>query len=360
MMRGLIVLLWLFSLAFALELRVLLFEAPEGEVQLFGSHAVWGPAGVLFSREGPAKYRVRYVRGQLWLEGKPVGDRLSFVPRGGDFAVRDRRYAGFLRVRAREGKALWVNVVELETYLEGVLPGEMPAFFPMEALKAQAVIARTYALARLGSRPDYDLCASSRCQVYLGKTATNPRYRAAIRATVGRLLAYAGRPVKAVYHADSGGRTASSDEVWGKTYPYLKTQPDPYTRARLWRVTPEADAVQSALRRFGLDLGQVAAFEVLGRTESGRIGALRVRGSKGEAVLRVPQVTGFLRALGLPSTLARLEDGWTFVGRGSGHGVGLSQWGARGLAERGYAWRAILGYYYPGTVLAPYVVEARR
>ena len=359
-MRGLVALLWLFSLASALELRVLLFRAPEGEVRLLGGHAVWGPAGVLLSRGEGASYRVRYLRGQLWLEGKPVGDRLSFVPRSGDLEVAGRRYPGFLRVLARDGGALWINVVELETYLEGVLPGEMPASFPLEALKAQAVIARTYALSRLGSDPDYDLCATSRCQVYLGRVEANPRYRAAIRATRGRLLAYRGRPVKAVYHADSGGRTASSREVWGKAYPYLRTQPDPYTRARLWRLTPDAEAVRRALSRLGIELGQVAGFEVLGRTESGRIGALRVRGSGGTAVLRTPQVTAFLRALGLPSTLARLEDGWTFVGQGSGHGVGLSQWGAKGLAERGYGWRAILGHYYPGTVLAPYVVEARR
>ena len=359
-MRALVLALWLFSLVLALDLKVLVYQGTEGEVRVLGPHAVWGPSGVLFSRGEAASYRVRLLRGQLWLEGKAAGDRLSFVPRGGDFELNGRRYPGFLRVVARGDAVLWVNVVGLEDYLEGVLPGEMPASFPLEALKAQAVIARTYALAHLASHPDYDLCATNRCQTYVGRAGASSRYRAAIRATRGRLLAYAGQPINAVYHADSGGRTASSREVWGKTYPYLKPRPDPYTRSRAWRVTPNPGVVRRALQLVGIRLGRVTGFEVLGRTGSGRIGALRIRGSGGSAVLRAPRVTAFLRALGLPSTLARLEGGWTFVGQGYGHGVGLSQWGAKGLADRGYGWREILGHYYPGTVLAPYVVEARR
>ncbi len=362
-MRGAVLTL-LLLLAFsgrALEVRVLLAVAPEATVALEGPHAVWGPAGVLFARGGAASYRLRLARGQVWLEGRPLGARASFVPQGaGGFRLGNRRYAGFLRVFAGENGLLLVNVVGLEAYLEGVLPGEMPASFPLEALKAQAVIARTYVLERLGSHPRYDLCASAACQVYLGRGRADPAQRAAIRATRGRVLAYRGRPVRAVYHADSGGKTASSYEVWGKVFPYLVPEPDPYTRARLWRYTPDEAAIRRALSAFGLGLGQVARFQVLGRTESGRIGRLRVEGSRGRAVLAVPQVTRFLRALGLPSTLARVEDGRTFVGQGSGHGVGLSQWGAKGLAEHGFDYRAILGHYYPGTVLAPFVLKASR
>ncbi len=345
----------------ALEVRVLLATAPVLEVALPGPHAVWGPAGPLFSRSNGATYRLRLEGGRVWLEGRALGDRASFVPQGGGgFVLDGRSYPGFLRVFAAEGGLLAVNVVDLEAYLEGVLPGEMPASFPLEALKAQAVIARTYALERLGSHPTYDLCASASCQVYLGRGRAGPAQRAAIRATRGRILAYRGRPVRAVYHADSGGETASSYEVWGKVFPYLVPRPDPYTRARGWRYAPPADRIARALAGLGLDLGTVRGFRVLGRTESGRIGRLEVRGSRGAAVLAVPQVTRFLRALGLPSTLARLEGPRVFVGQGSGHGVGLSQWGARGLARHGFDYRAILGHYYPGTVLAPYVVKASR
>ncbi len=362
-MRGLLlVFLWLLAPpALGLEVRVLLASAPELAVVLPGPHAVWGPNGPLFARGAAATYRLRFRGGRVWLEGRAVGDRVSLVPRGdGGFVLGDRSYPGFLRVFAGKDGLLAVNVVDLEAYLEGVLPGEMPASFPLEALKAQAVIARTYALERLGSHATYDLCASAACQVYLGRGRAGPAQRAAIRATRGRILAFGGRPVRAVYHADSGGETASSYEVWGKVFPYLVPQPDPYTRARPWRYTPDPDRVRRALSKLGIDLGPFLGFEVLGRTESGRIGRLRVRGQRGAVVLEVPQVTGFLRALGLPSTLARVEGGRTFVGRGAGHGVGLSQWGARGLAARGFDYRAILGHYYPGTVLAPYVLKASR
>ena len=358
MKRIAILFLWLLVSAFALEVRVLLSEAPEGVVEFSGAHAVWGPAGVLFSKNGPARYRIRLERGQIWLEGRIVGVRTSLVPKEGDFELGSRRYSGFLRLVVRDNRLLWVNVVGIEDYLEGVLPAEMPIWFPLEALKAQAVIARTYAIERLGSHPDYDLCATSRCQVYLGKTEQSAAYRPAIRASQGYLLAYRGRPVKAVYHADSGGMTASSREVWGRGYPYLAARPDPYTRASSWRREPDRKQVGAALAAFGLSVGDVQGFKVLSRTRSDRIGRLLIWGSTGRVELGLPRVTAFLRKLGLPSTMAWVERDRVFVGRGLGHGVGLSQWGARGLARRAYTYREILGFYYPGTVLAPYQVKA--
>ncbi len=358
MRRIAVLFLWLLASALALEVRVLLAETSEGEVVLPGGHAVWGPAGAIFSKDGPGRYRVRLERGQIWLEGRALGRRVSFVPKGGDFLFGSRRYPGFLRLVVRDDRLLWINVVEIEDYLEGVLPGEMPAWFPLEAQKAQAVIARTYAIERLGSHPDYDLCASSRCQVYLGRAEASSAYRPAIRASRGYLLAYQGRPVKAVYHADSGGMTASSQEVWGKRLPYLRARPDPYTRARSWQRTPSPAQVEGALAELGTSVGTFYGFQVLSRTTSDRIGGLLVWGSGGQVELGLPEVTRFLRALGLPSTMAWVEDGRRFSGRGLGHGVGLSQWGARGLARRGYDYREILGHYYPGTVLAPYQVKA--
>jgi len=355
------ILLTLFSLAYALEVRVLLAEAPEGEVALLGAHTVWGPGGVVARADASARYAVRLQDGMIWLSGRALGTRVSLVPKSGGFVLGERTYPGFLRLVVRGDRILWINVVEIETYLEGVLPGEMPAWFPLEAQKAQAVIARTYAIEHLGSDPDYDLCATARCQVYLGRTEASPAYRPAIQASRGYLLAYRGRPVKAVYHADSGGVTASSREVWGEALPYLVSRPDPYTRARGWREAPSDAQIAGVLAEFGVSLGSGVRFRVLRRTESDRIGRLRVEGSQGMVEFDLPQVTRFLRALGLPSTMAWVEeDGRTFTGRGLGHGVGLSQWGARGLAQKGYNYREILGYYYPGTVLAPYQVKSAR
>ena len=359
MRAALLLALLLAGKALALEVRVLVASGPELEVALDGPHTLWTPGGPLAKSEGPARYRVRLADGWVVVSGKRVGGKVSFVPRSGGFRLGTRRYPGFLRVIARDGRLLAVNVVEIEDYLAGVLPGEMPAWFPLEALKAQAVIARTYALGKLGSDPDYDLTADSQHQVYLG-TATHPAYRRAVRASRERVLAYRGALARAVYHADYGGTTASSLEVWGRSFPYLVSRPDPYTRARSWTFSPGAAAVARALSAAGFELGRVRGMEVVWRTGSGRVGGLRISGDRGQILLEVPQVTSFLRGLGLPSTLAELTGPLSFRGRGEGHGVGLSQWGAKGMAERGFNFREILGHYYPGTALAPYVVEAPR
>jgi len=347
-----------YASAQAPTLRVLLAKGEGFTVGLLGPHDVWTLEGKRFSNQDGATYRVRLGRDGVLVDGRALGPLVSFVPKGGFFTLNGRRYPGFLRI-LQEAKTLYaVNVVGLADYLAGVLPGEMPASFPLEALKAQAVLARTYAMRALGRGAIYDLCATTACQVYLGLAKVQPSYRAAIQSTAGMVLAYRGGLVRAVYHADSGGKTASALEVWGQAFPYLVVRDDPYTPGRWWQKTLDPERVAGALARLGLRVGRVASMRVTGRTASGRVGTLVVKGSQGEVRLRAPQVTGFLRGLGLPSTLAWVEGGLRFKGRGTGHGVGMSQWGAKGLAERGWNYREILGYYYPGTVLAPYVLEA--
>ena len=357
-MRILAALLLFWGLACALELKVLLQKEDAGVVELLGPHEVWRDGNLEFARSAPARYRVRRLGEEVWLEGRR-GRRFSLVPKEGGFRLGERAYPGFLRLVAGE-ELLWVNVVEIEDYLEGVLPGEMPAWFPLEAQKAQVVLARTYALGRLGSHPEYDLCASARCHVYLGRVPEGRAYRAAIQATEGRILVYGGRPARAVYHADSGGMTASSLEVWGEAHPYLVVRPDPYTKREAWQKRLSPAAVREALAAAGFGVGTPRELRVLGRTASQRVAALMVVGSEGRAVLRGLDAGAFLRRLGLPSTMVWTPGGLRVLGRGRGHGVGLSQWGAKGLAERGFGYRAILGHYYPGTLLAPYRVQKRR
>lgn len=357
-MKRLLALFALLGLALAApEVRVLLAKTPAFEVVLEGPHVVFGPFGPLFYRKEGARYRLERTPKGLLVNGQFQPTPLSFVPKKGAFVLGGQRYAGFLRVLKREGGLWLVNVVDLEAYVAGVLPGEMPASFPLEALKAQAVLARTYALEHLASHPDYDLCADASCQVYRGLVPLDPRYQRAIRATRGLLLAYRGSPAKALYHADSGGQTAAALEVWGRDFPYLKSRADPYTRKKPWRVAPDPRRVAAALK--SADPGPFR-FAVEATSPSGRIAGLRVESPQATYRLAGPEATRFLRAIGLPSTLAWVEGGRVFAGRGSGHGVGLSQWGAKGLAERGYNWREILGHYFPGTVIAPFVVEAKR
>ena len=281
----------------------------------------------------------------------------------GPFWLKGRGYRGQLLVLPSSSGLLLINVLPLEEYLLGVLPIEMPRGFPKEALMAQAVLARTYAVSRLSPKAPYDLCATELCQVYGGMGVETPVHQEAVEATWGQVVSLpeggASRPISALYHSDSGGMTAASEEVYGRFVPYLRPRPDPYSPKKAWEVLipwprllnlapwgklPGALLAQGARPEEGLAL--------LKRSESGRAYRIRVLGKE----LEGPEATRFLRALGLPSTLIEevqtLPEGILVRGRGAGHGLGLSQWGAKGMAEAGYGYREILGYYFPGTFLS--------
>ena len=360
----------LFNVALAasgLPVRILLEETGLAEVRLPGKHSIWSWQGRLATVEGAQTYRlIAGDRGiEVTCDSPPcpvqgyVGNLVSFVPAAGLVGVNGANYRGYLRVVWRDGELLLINKLDVEDYLRGVLPGEVPASFPYEVLKAQAILARTYTLSRLGSDPYYDLCDTSRCQVYLGADAETERHDRAVSETAGRVLAYEGKPISAVYHADSGGKTAAAVEVWGSRIPYLQSRDDPWSLDQHWRVTTSPAEVQQALAALGHSVGGVSGMQIVDRGSSGRIISLEIQTSSGALRLRVPEVGRFLRSLGLPSTLASLS-GWTFSGRGSGHGVGMSQWGARGFAKRGWNYREILAYYYPHTVLTHYQLSASR
>lgn len=313
-----------------LLLRVLLREAPLGQEVVLRL-----PEGEVRARAGGEGV---VVEGRVY----PYLD-LS-VPY---FALEGRTYRGGLRLLAQEGRLFVVNLVSLEDYLLGVLPGEVPEGFPLEALKAQAVVARTFAVNRLNPRALYDLCASELCQVYLGLSAERPRYREAVAATRGQILSYGGQAISALYHADSGGMTAASEEVFQAALPYLRPRPDPYTRKSPWRREVSPAQAERVLLALGLTPRGQDPPQVLERTPSGRVFRMRLLGVE----VRGPEAQRFLRLLGLPSALADFQ-GWVAVGLGVGHGVGLSQWGARGMAEAGFAYREVLGHYFPGTFLS--------
>jgi stage II sporulation protein D len=138
-----------------------------------------------------------------------------------------RPYRGQIQVTVAGGKLQAVNVVGLEPYLQGVVPAEMPHTWAPEALKAQAVAARSYALANLKTGA-FDLYPDTRSQVYRGVAGEAPETNAAIQATAGQVVLYAGRPAKTFFFSTSGGRTMSAADAWGTPIPYLVSVPDPY------------------------------------------------------------------------------------------------------------------------------------
>ncbi len=273
------------------------------------------------------------ARAGLRLDGRPLPGRLRLILRGGGIDV--------------------VNVVPLEAYVASSVASETPASWPAQALQAQAVVARSYALHERARRANdaFDLEGSVISQRY-AVGAVPDSARTAARATAGQVLVHAGQPILAAFHSSSGGATASAAEVWGEEVSYLHSvsSPDDAAPDYFWSYEIAMPDLAAALREAGYAPGRVDAVRVTERSPSGRVLRLRL----GELELAGRDLREVLggRALRSAKFVARNEgEQVRFLGSGSGHGVGLCQWGASELARQGRSYRQILAHYYPGTNL---------
>ncbi|EYB68436.1 SpoIID/LytB domain-containing protein [Deinococcus phoenicis] len=359
----------------ALNVRVLVASAPQLTVRLpvtplpASSPLVAAPA----APSAPARETAWTVgaRGTaLTLNGQDAGSPTLYLPPtpGSLVTVAGQTYRGGVLLRAVSGGVQAINVVDVEDYLRGVVPAEMPTSWPAAALAAQAVIARTYVAARVNPALPYDTCATESCQVYRGLMAEKPSADAAVQATAGQVVAFGGKAASTYFSSDSGGFTASSAEVWGKALPYLPAKADPYSggspRAR-WRLEIGAAKVAQAAAAYRVRVGTLRDVRVTQASESGRALEVTLTGSGGVTRLTGADAGGFVRALGAASSRATLsgpvgpQTPLVVEGSGSGHGVGLSQYGALGLARQGQDHLHILGFYYPGTALSQLAAAPR-
>jgi stage II sporulation protein D len=251
------------------------------------------------------------------------------------------------------------EVVELrlEDYVAGVVAGEMPASFPAEAQKAQAVAARSYALTRkieaqAAGRP-WDIGTGVRAQV-LARGEPPPAARAAAEATQGEVLAVGMEPVEAYFHSSCGGRTEGGLVALGRDLPYLGAVECGRcaTAPRVsWTVRLEP---RELARAAGLP-GEATAVRIVARSPTGRADRIEVEAGGRKAALSAADLRQRLGFARLPSLAFEIREpkrepgAFTFDGRGHGHGAGLCQWGAAGLAKEGKGYREILRHYYPGT-----------
>ncbi|GHU53843.1 hypothetical protein AGMMS49975_13040 [Clostridia bacterium] len=364
--------------------------------------------------------------------------------------VGTREYRGVIELYRNENGITPVNVVDFEQYLYSVVPGEMPSGWNAEALKAQAVVARTYALYRSAAKPypNYDLCDIS-CQVYNGAAVESQESTAAVVATRGVLVRYNGAPIEAVFSASNGGVTAASADVWGGDAPYLQSIETTEQGGLEWVREYTTAQISSMAEGKGYSIGSVLGVTI-GDTQSGRVNSLIIQGTNGAVTLEKEQIRSFFSSDSyLPSRLftigassekemliARIHNntdialpvfsqvsdssvcivstsgmdladydnlymysegvsqkipfgvsvmiggGHTvymqkpeqavyantplapldnnkgatvsgaavvFVGRGNGHGAGMSQWGAKSLADSGFNYKDILKHYYANT-----------
>jgi stage II sporulation protein D len=279
---------------------------------------------------------------------------LTIEPDNGGFVfIGDRWYRGQIQLKANGSRVTAIDRVDLDAYLYAVLGAEMSPSWPEEALKAQAVAARTYALYQRNKRrtPDYDLGDDTRWQVYRGIADEAESTRRAVDATRDRILTYNQQPIEAVFHSSAGGYTESAEFVWSEARPYLQSVPayDEDAPDSQWQV----DVSASTLANLTDGIGSVQALRLDRLTPGGRAWQLAIVGSARSYSLSGVELRS---ALGLPSAkfdVLREGDRFVLNGRGRGHGVGMSQWGARRLAERGYDYTEIVTHYYQGSRLSP-------
>ncbi len=298
------------------------------------------------------------------VNGRPRGLPMEFrAPRRGFIRLNGRPYRGVIRVYADErGGLMVVDDLDIEEYVAGIINYEISSAWPIEAVKAQAVAARTYVLYRMEHAPSwpYDIEGTTAGQVYRGAASEDPLAREAVNSCRGEVLLYGGHPALTVYHSNAGGRTDAAEDIWrGQDhYPYLRSVASPYDRASphfRWDFAVPAAIFGRVLRAEGLRIGLPVEVVVEDLTPGGRVRSLRVSDDRGRTIsLRGEEIRKIIGYSILRSTLFKVRrdgDFFIFFGRGSGHGVGMSQWGARGMAEAGYSYREILGHYYPWTRL---------
>lgn len=342
----------------ALDVRVLVQQGSTVSVRLLGTETA--------PQAAPQTWTVGVRGTELTLGGRAAGSSTLYVPPsvGSLVQIGPTTYRGGVLLRVQGSKVQGINVVNVEDYLRGVVPAEMPALWPEAALESQAVVARTYVSRRVNPKAAYDICATTSCQVYPGIGGEHTRTNAAIDATHGEVLTFGGELADTYFSANSGGYTASAAEVWGKNLSYLPAKPDPQSvtasgeRGR-WTLSVPQGRVQSALNSYRINVGTVRKVAFSRVSASGRVEEVTVTGSTRNSKLSGANAGGFVRALGAQSSRAQVDGSGAvsstqplrLSGQGSGHGVGLSQYGALGFAREGRGHREVLGFYYPGTAV---------
>lgn len=274
-----------------------------------------------------------------------------------------RAYDGTLTAFVQGGNIHFINELPLERYVENAVVDEIEDKWPLEAIKCQAVIMRSFVLTHRGRhrQAGYDLCDLTHCQRYRG-TGNNSLIKKAVFATKGQVLAYRNHPAEALYHATCGGARASNQWIFGgEALTYLKEGSDLEKGVALckesphyaWKVSYSGAALAKAL-----NIPSIKAIR-LERTPSGYVRKVRVEGPKAKTLdgytfwTTVGPAFGWGEIKSLNFSVRQEKDSFVFSGQGMGHGVGLCQWGARKLATSGVSYRKILARYYPGTTLVP-------
>lgn len=279
-----------------------------------------------------------------------------------EIIIDGRIYPGEIEVIVSNNSLTLINIVDIETYLYGVLPYEVVSNWNDEMLKVQAIIARTYTLSNLGRHKDagYDLCSTIHCQVYNGFSKNmHQRVKKAVDTTLGLVIVDSkDNPIKAYYHAACGGATEDVSEIWGtSSLGYLVGVKCRYCKSspyESWEYKISKESLLKLLkeRNYFVDK-EIKKIQILSYTRNGRAKEIKIESRKAQIIFKAEDLRKILGYTNLKSTrLTRIEieNGFIhFYGKGWGHGVGLCQWGAAYATSYGKGFEEVVRYYYPNT-----------
>ncbi len=261
-------------------------------------------------------------------------------------------------VRVKDEETNKITEVPFEKYIKGVLAGEMPANFELEALKAQAVASRSYVLVKMkqNQNSDYDVVNTVNNQVYLTDdelkekwkddyTSKINKIKTAVLETKGEYLSYNGEVAEALFFSTSTGETENSEEVFSSKVPYLRSVSSSWDEASPVFEDTATFTLNDFYQKLGLEYQDKIEIEVIETTSTGRIKTLKINGKE----FNGRDVASKLSLRSNYFEITQNEQNVTITTKGFGHGVGMSQYGALGMAKEGYTYEEILKHYYQGT-----------
>ncbi|NQS89154.1 SpoIID/LytB domain-containing protein [Patescibacteria group bacterium] len=338
-------------------IKVKILESKVVRVGSTGSYQMRGETGNYSLNSSSILLRAT-LKG-IKFNSKIWGKKIWIVPQENSFCIVDgRRYRGKILIFQKSDVLQVINELSLEDYLYGVIRWEINPNWPLASVAAQAIVARTYAFRKISNPSfdrDYHLTNTVKDQMYGGVESEDSLARIAVDLTRGEILIFQGELVQAYYYACCGGYSASSFDVWGEDLSYLQAMPREFCKESPhyhWMFKIKIQELKKIFEGKGLILREINQIKIVDWDKGGRVGELFIDSSEDKIYLTGGEFRSLIGYNKLKSTLFKVEkkgNYFIFVGKGWGHGVGMCQWGAKVMAEKGYGVDEILKFYYPST-----------
>jgi len=346
-----------------LNIRILLYNnSNKFKIETYGKIYVNEiTTGNKYSLVSNANYEIKGIdsKSLMLSKQKLISPIELIIPDGKNFIkINSTKYKGKIKIISYEDfKLSIIEEIPIERYLYGVLSPEMGPDWPLEALKAQAVASRTYAVKLINPKKDYDIGNTILHQVYTGFEKINPSIIEAVNSTKGEILTYNKKIITTFFHACCGGHTTTPSSAWDEEIiKPLKGISDPYCKTSKhysWDIFIKNSDLLSFIQKMGSTALKIKSVRIYSKDKSGRAVRLAFTTDKGNFRAEVKEMRKFFGSYEFKSTfitqIKQVENGYIFYGKGWGHGVGMCQEGAKQMAYHGKKYTQILKFYYPGT-----------